>query len=669
MKTSQVVEAKKVETKKKQPKFNQLNEQVVELLKHKLNSSYELTENISNQIRCIALRNDISDIPFFKKLEELAMDDLSDKCSLSHSDAIILLLDCAANFYEGIGFYEKDLDLTLMILLYAEDTGDVYLQRRAHNCIASAYTRNYDFSNSCLHSEKAYRFAREAKNPLFMFAALVNIVALLETMGLFQKALTLAINLRDQPHGSLQYDYLHLINANNGLKLCHLLDDGVNAKIFYEIAGKKFQAAHCLASENTKAYFEAGRCTYLIKIGKVEKALGYLKAALQKSLNSRNSKVKALLLCAQAEAYLVIHESAGLETCRQRLVELLDAIQPSCNQYEDILGILVKIHVSREEFESTYDGTHAVHYMRLLREYVLSVKHRHFFSEASLEIASDAKKMRHLENPHYDIPRWIVEKAKLDEISGARGQPRSDGNQQLVGLSFDIASLENTYVDMQLRSAQYDVAENWAVAGEFIAGHDGRHAFRVGRLAAAIAVQLGLSNDESSALELACRLHNIGNIAIASSPVEFNGLRPVGQFSLFCQHTILGERLLDYSFDPVLQMSASISKNHHECWNGSGYPNGLTGVSIPREARICSIADIFISLVFPARDNYKWEAEKAIRQIECMSGFQLDPDLVAPLIQVLYKGPEWIFLEKSYVKHSKRLNIKNKELQRVEMFN
>lgn len=89
-----------------------------------------------------------------------------------------------------------------------------------------------------------------------------------------------------------------------------------------------------------------------------------------------------------------------------------------------------------------------------------------------------------------------------------------------------------------------------------------------------------------------------------------------------------GHDLLRHGRGPVFQLAAEIALHHHECWDGSGYPQGLSGEAIPESARIVAVADVFDALC--GRRAYKapWTVEDALRKLDSMAGKQLEPRLV-----------------------------------------
>jgi len=124
----------------------------------------------------------------------------------------------------------------------------------------------------------------------------------------------------------------------------------------------------------------------------------------------------------------------------------------------------------------------------------------------------------------------------------------------------------------------------------------GAHIVRIGMYARRMAEQLGASDDFINDLSFASAMHDIGKIAIPDRILLKPTLLDDAEMEIMKTHTTIGERILANSPYPKLQMSASIALNHHEKWDGSGYPQGLRGEEIPFEARIVLICDCYDAL-------------------------------------------------------------------------
>jgi putative two-component system response regulator len=139
---------------------------------------------------------------------------------------------------------------------------------------------------------------------------------------------------------------------------------------------------------------------------------------------------------------------------------------------------------------------------------------------------------------------------------------------------------------------------------------------------------LGLSQNEVQIISTACQLHDIGKIGLPESLLLQQGRYSEAEIIKVQRHTIIGADLLSNSPSPLLQTGESIALNHHERWDGSGYPNGLQGDQIPLSARLCAIADVFDALTTPRSYKKEITVEDALRLISGSSGLLFDPQIV-----------------------------------------
>jgi putative two-component system response regulator len=163
----------------------------------------------------------------------------------------------------------------------------------------------------------------------------------------------------------------------------------------------------------------------------------------------------------------------------------------------------------------------------------------------------------------------------------------------------------------ELIRSRKEVIRCLARVAEFRDDDTGHHVTRVGRYARLIARALGWQGEVLDVIEQAAQLHDIGKIGVPDAILR--QMQPAGagnqkderaareklsthDRSVLRGHTQLGSRLLEAAESPILATAAVISMYHHEHWEGSGYPEGLSGDEIPIEARITAVADVFDTL-------------------------------------------------------------------------
>lgn len=122
------------------------------------------------------------------------------------------------------------------------------------------------------------------------------------------------------------------------------------------------------------------------------------------------------------------------------------------------------------------------------------------------------------------------------------------------------------------------------------------HIKRVGYFSSLVAMHMGLSEELQDMLFYAAQLHDIGKLVVPEAILFKKGRLTKRETEIVRNHSLLGARLLAGSSSPILKMAEEIALSHHERWDGTGYPSGLSGEDIPLSARIVAIADVYDSL-------------------------------------------------------------------------
>lgn len=149
------------------------------------------------------------------------------------------------------------------------------------------------------------------------------------------------------------------------------------------------------------------------------------------------------------------------------------------------------------------------------------------------------------------------------------------------------------------------------------------HGERVGRLAATLATDLGLGPARAELIGVAGLLHDIGHVGSNEGVTSRSGPRTAADREQLLLHPVLSERILSAS--PYAEVLPWV-RGHHECWDGGGFPDGLTGEDIPLEARILRICDYFDSLTLRG-DRRLMSDGAALQQLDLELGVTLDPEL------------------------------------------
>jgi putative two-component system response regulator len=178
-----------------------------------------------------------------------------------------------------------------------------------------------------------------------------------------------------------------------------------------------------------------------------------------------------------------------------------------------------------------------------------------------------------------------------------------------------------------LEQAQLEILQKLALAAEYRDDCTGRHTQRVGQMAALLGRAAGLSAPHVELLRQAAPLHDVGKIGVADSILLKPGSLTEAEYARIKEHTDIGQIILSGSNFAVLRMAEQIAKYHHERWDGAGYYR-VAGESIPLEARIVTIVDVFDVITHARPYKEATTPEIAMERIKEERGKQFDPHLV-----------------------------------------
>lgn len=175
---------------------------------------------------------------------------------------------------------------------------------------------------------------------------------------------------------------------------------------------------------------------------------------------------------------------------------------------------------------------------------------------------------------------------------------------------------------------QEEMIVSFAEITENKSGQTGQHIRRVSEYARILASALGLDEERCEQIRIASTMHDIGKLLIPAEILEKPGRLTDEEYAVIKKHTTYGGQLLENVEGEEMKLSRTIALQHHERYDGKGYPAQLPDQQISLEGRIVAVADVYDALT--SRRSYKdaWEEDRAYREIVNGSGTQFDPAVV-----------------------------------------
>ncbi len=166
--------------------------------------------------------------------------------------------------------------------------------------------------------------------------------------------------------------------------------------------------------------------------------------------------------------------------------------------------------------------------------------------------------------------------------------------------------------------------------------HAGAHLQRIQHFSRALARHVGLFESDAREIAYASMVHDVGKANVPDVILKKPGELTEEEWRIMRDHTAWGDHLMSDNSD--FSTARQVVRWHHEHWDGTGYPDGLTGKAIPLSARIVAIADVYDALISKRPYKEAWPPQAAIRELQRLAGSHLDPKLVAAFIDLWNNG-------------------------------
>ncbi len=198
-----------------------------------------------------------------------------------------------------------------------------------------------------------------------------------------------------------------------------------------------------------------------------------------------------------------------------------------------------------------------------------------------------------------------------------------------IGTRFDITDRKEVeQLHKEIEETQREVIFRMGEIGETRSKETGNHVRRVAEYSKLLALHSGLGDDEAELLKQASPMHDIGKVGIPDAILNKPGKLDAEEWIIMQAHAQIGRDMLMDSSRPLLKAAAIVAHEHHEKYDGSGYPQGLSGEDIHIYGRITALADVFDALGSERCYKKAWDEEKIFNLFKDEKGKHFDPKLI-----------------------------------------
>ena len=223
--------------------------------------------------------------------------------------------------------------------------------------------------------------------------------------------------------------------------------------------------------------------------------------------------------------------------------------------------------------------------------------------------------------------RWLVEfKSTMDALKEQKSMLVEKVEQRTAGLRSALEEMAEAQRDTY--EAHLDTIRRLTLAAEYKDKDTAGHIERVGRYCEIVTRALGLAPQVVEIMRHAAPMHDVGKLGIPDAVLLKPGSLSADEWVVMRSHTEVGAHILDGSRSEVIRMGKKICLSHHEKWDGSGYPNGLSGEDIALEGRICAVVDVFDALTMDRPYRKALERDAVYAMIAEDAGSHFDPAIV-----------------------------------------
>lgn len=220
----------------------------------------------------------------------------------------------------------------------------------------------------------------------------------------------------------------------------------------------------------------------------------------------------------------------------------------------------------------------------------------------------------------------LRQKAQLDQIKEFQTELQGMVDARTEQLHQALRNLDKAHIE---------TIQHLSAAAEYRDEDTAGHIKRISAFSALIAHRMGLVKEEVDLIRVSSPMHDVGKIGIPDAILLKPGKLEPDEWEIMKMHTDIGGNILCAGTSEYLNMGAIIALSHHEKWDGSGYPAGISGEDIPLPGRICAVADVFDALTSKRPYKEAFPVPKALTTMREGRGKHFDPRVLDVFLECI----------------------------------
>ena len=220
------------------------------------------------------------------------------------------------------------------------------------------------------------------------------------------------------------------------------------------------------------------------------------------------------------------------------------------------------------------------------------------------------------------------EEGVLFLLKGNGGLGHLDRDLIRIYMSNVAMAFHNVNLSREIIETQKEIIHTLGEVVETRSKETANHVLRVGKMAHRLGKLTGLGDEEAAILRLAAPMHDVGKVGIPDEILNKPGRLTAEEYRQVQTHSVIGFEILGKSARRIMRSAAQVALQHHEKWDGSGYPHGLAGMDIDLFSRITTLVDVFDALANQRVYREAWELEQVVQMLRSQRGGHFDPALV-----------------------------------------